>query len=171
MRPRPVEDPLTAYIRINQYHDIATALDPSQLDQAEPRYESPQPARHDSDVTFWFSADKGTVVGDDLFHSFLEVRRDGKPIDVGSLRPPPTTSADVHEERRSLHQRAAPRGAGVQRPGDRQRARRVRGRRRDHAGRELSAPLHAERPSRPASPERSARRSSRAHSSSTPASR
>ena len=33
-------------------------------------------------MTFWFSADKGTVVGDDLLRSFLEVRRDGKAIDV-----------------------------------------------------------------------------------------
>lgn len=79
----PVEDPLTAYRRINQYpptsrplsihHDIIT---PNR------RYESPLRARKDSDVTFWFSADKGTLVGDDVLHSFLEVKRDGVPIDV-----------------------------------------------------------------------------------------
>jgi hypothetical protein len=79
----PVEDPLTSYIRINQYpptsrplsihHDIIT---PNR------RYESPQPTRGDSDVTFWFTADKGTIIGDDVLHSFLEVRRGGEPIDV-----------------------------------------------------------------------------------------
>lgn len=79
----PAEDPLTSYKRINQYpptsrplsihHDVIT---PNR------RYENPQHARQDSDVTFWFSADKSTIVGDDVLHAFLEVRRDGEPIDV-----------------------------------------------------------------------------------------
>lgn len=79
----PPEDPLTTYKRINQYpptsrplsihHDIIT---PNR------RYENPQHARGDSDVTFWFSADKSTIVGDDVLQAFLEVRREGEPIDV-----------------------------------------------------------------------------------------
>lgn len=79
----PVEDPLTTYIRINQYpptsrplsihHDIIT---PNR------RYESPHPTRGDSDVTYWFTADKGTLVGDEILNVFLEVRRGGEPIDV-----------------------------------------------------------------------------------------
>ena len=79
----PVEDPLTAYIRINQYPPTSRPLSiHHDLITPNRRYESPQPARHDSDVTFWFTADKGTLVGDDVLRSFLEVRRDGKPIEV-----------------------------------------------------------------------------------------
>lgn len=79
----PLEDPLTAYRRINQYPPTSRPLS-IHHDIIEPnrRYESPLRAPKDSDVTFWFSADKGTIVGDDVLHSFLEVRRDGEPIDV-----------------------------------------------------------------------------------------
>ncbi|HEX5060932.1 MAG TPA: hypothetical protein VFV99_16305 [Kofleriaceae bacterium] len=79
----PAEDPLTAYKRINQYPPTSRPLSiHHDLVTPNRRYESPQHAAKDSDVTFWFSGDKGTIVGDDVLHAFLEVRRDGEPIDV-----------------------------------------------------------------------------------------
>jgi hypothetical protein len=79
----PLEDPLTAYKRINQYpptsrplgreHDILT---PNR------RYETVRPSELDNDVTFLLTADKNTVVGDDVLAVSLEVWRDGAPLAV-----------------------------------------------------------------------------------------
>jgi hypothetical protein len=79
----PVEDPLTAYKRINQYPPTSRPLSiHHDIINPNRRYENPLRARKDSDVMFWFSGDKGTLVGDDVLTSFLEVKRDGEPIDV-----------------------------------------------------------------------------------------
>jgi hypothetical protein len=96
----PLEDPLTAYKRVNQYpptsrplgreHDILT---PNR------RYENVRPSKLDNDLTYRLTADKNTVVGDDVLNVILEVWRDGEPFPVTIHE----ATADLDDDRRGTY--------------------------------------------------------------------
>jgi hypothetical protein len=96
----PLEDPLTAYKRINQYPPTSRPLG-KEHDLLTPnrRYENIRPSRLDSDLTYRLTADKNTVVGDDVLNVVFEVWRDGEPFAVTIHE----VTADLDDDRRGSY--------------------------------------------------------------------
>src|SRR5258705_2997240 len=78
------DDPLTAYSKQNVYPPASRPLTVDHVDLLRPnqRHEQRRPTDPDDGVEFLLTADRYFVIADETLAITLDVRRDGKPLDV-----------------------------------------------------------------------------------------
>lgn len=76
------EDPVAAYRKVDGYPPTSQPLSRDQVDLLHPnqRREVMREAEHGDGVTYLFTADRASVIGDETLTATLDVRRDGKRI-------------------------------------------------------------------------------------------